>query len=45
MPDVEGNTVEQVRGYGTTTPDLLELLDWLKALGITHVAMESTGVY
>ena len=45
VPDVEGNTVEQVRGYGTTTPDLLELLDWLQALGITHVAMESTGVY
>ncbi|MCA1698911.1 MAG: IS110 family transposase, partial [Actinobacteria bacterium] len=45
VPDAEGNTVEQIRGYGTTTPDLLELLDWLKALGITHVAMESTGVY
>jgi transposase len=27
------------------TEDLLELLDWLAAMGCTHVAMESTGVY
>jgi transposase len=27
------------------TSDLLSLLDWLKAAGCTHVAMESTGVY
>jgi transposase len=27
------------------TPDLLELADWLGACGVTHVAMESTGVY
>ena len=25
--------------------DLLELADWLAALGITHVAMEATGIY
>lgn len=29
--------------FGTTTPELLALLDWLLAWGITHVAMESTG--
>jgi transposase len=31
--------------YGTTTAELLVLVDWLEALEITHVAMESTGVY
>ena len=34
-----------VKTFGTTTRDLLLLSDWLKALGVTHVAMESTGVY
>lgn len=34
-----------VRVFGTTTPDLLELAAWLKAEGIESVAMESTGVY
>jgi len=27
------------------TADLLELGDWLAAKGVTHVALESTGVY
>jgi transposase len=27
------------------TRDLLALADWLAAEGVTHVAMESTGVY
>jgi transposase len=27
------------------TEDLLTLADWLTAMGVTHVAMESTGVY
>src|SRR6266705_3924563 len=34
-----------VRTFGTTTPELLALSDWLTAHGCTHVAMESTGVY
>ncbi|HHW27759.1 MAG TPA: IS110 family transposase [Firmicutes bacterium] len=34
-----------VAAYGTTTAELLALVDWLEALEITHVAMESTGVY
>ncbi len=33
------------REFGTFTRDLLELADWLRACGVTHVAMESTGVY
>lgn len=35
---------EEVRSFGTTTSDLVTLRDWLKAHGVTHVAMESTGV-
>jgi transposase len=31
--------------FGTFTRELLELGDWLRACGVTHVAMESTGVY
>ena len=31
--------------FGTMTPDLLALREWLQAFGVTHVALESTGVY
>jgi transposase len=34
----------EVRTFGTMTRDLLALADYLEALGVTHVAMESTGV-
>ncbi len=34
-----------VRTFGATTADLLALGDWLAEAGVTHVAMESTGVY
>jgi len=34
----------EVRTFGTTTKELLGLVDWLAELGVTHVAMESTGV-
>jgi transposase len=33
------------RAFGTSTPELLALSDWLTAHGCTHVAMESSGVY
>jgi transposase len=36
---------KEIRTFGTMTADLLELGDWLAAQGVTHVAMESTGVY
>lgn len=36
---------ETVRAFGTFTPDLQALADWLAACGITTVALESTGVY
>jgi transposase len=31
--------------FGTMVPDLLALREWLQAYGVTHVALESTGVY
>jgi transposase len=34
-----------VRSFGTSTRELLELADWLASHRCTHVAMESTGVY
>lgn len=36
---------QPVRQFGTYTPDLHALADWLTACQITTVAMESTGVY
>ena len=36
---------KEVRSYGTTTRELLELRDWLAEEGCTQVGMESTGVY
>jgi len=44
-PDERGRTRQEVRRFGTMTRDLLELSDWLTGNGVTHVAMESTGVY
>ena len=41
----DGKRRKQIRTFGTTTAALLELLDWLKAAGCTHVGMEATGVY
>ncbi len=36
---------KEIRTYLTVTNDLLRLKEWLQSRGITHVAMESTGVY
>jgi transposase len=36
---------KQVRTFRTVRRDLEALRDWLKAAGVTHVGMESTGVY
>lgn len=35
----------EVRTFGTMTPDLIRVKEWLLQCGVTHVAMESTGVY
>jgi transposase len=39
-----GKLQTDLRTFGTMTRDLLELSDWLAAHGVTHVAMEATGV-
>lgn len=44
-PDSQGQVVVQVRKFGTFTGELLALSDWLGEVGVTHVAMESTGEY
>ena len=36
---------QQIRTFPTHTQALLQLSDWLAQEGVTHVAMESTGVY
>src|SRR5271165_6545499 len=36
---------KEVRTFRTVTRDLEALRDWLLAAGVTHVGMESTGVY
>jgi len=41
----QGAWEQEVRTFGTMTCDLLDLLDWLLAWEVTHVAMESTGEY
>ncbi len=43
--DRPGKAREEVRTFSTMTRDLLALADWLAEQGVTHVAMESTGVY
>ena len=43
--EANGRKRQQVRVYGTFTQDLLALADWLQENGVTHVAMEATGVY
>jgi len=41
----DGRIHHEVRTFGTMTRDLLALADWLSSEEVTHVAMESTGVY
>jgi transposase len=45
VPGPRGERVQHVRIFGTTTAELLAMGDWLEAHGVSHVAMESTGVY
>lgn len=43
--DERGRRRARATQVGTTTKELLHLADWLGELGVTHVAMEATGVY
>ena len=40
-----GRARAEVRTFASHTAGLLALADWLAAEGVTHAAMESTGVY
>ena len=43
---VEGEGIpKETRSFSSVTKSLIELKEWLLELGVTHVAMESTGVY
>jgi transposase len=41
----KGKERKEKRRFDTFTSDLVKLGDWLRECGVTHVAMESTGVY
>ncbi|MBM3300569.1 MAG: IS110 family transposase [Deltaproteobacteria bacterium] len=43
--DSVGKIHKEIQTLGTMTVDLLVLYDWLKSKEVTHVAMESTGVF
>jgi len=45
VPDGSGGRQAQLAEFATTVVGLLALAEWLKAYGVTHVAMEATGVY
>jgi transposase len=45
VPDGSGRRAVHLAEFATTVRGLLALADWLKEYGVTHVAMEATGVY
>jgi transposase len=45
VPGANGQPCKEIRTFATMTADLLALANWLSSQGVTHVAMESTGVY
>jgi len=40
-----GRSHKEVKTFSTMTRGLMELSDWLAECGVTHAAMEATGVY
>jgi transposase len=44
-PGAGGQRQKETRTYATMTASVLEMRDWLKEQGCTHIAMEATGVY
>ena len=40
-----GRVQKTVRTFETVTAEFVTLNDWLETLGITHMAIESTGIY
>jgi transposase len=45
VPAADGGRRMVTERFGTMTADLVALREWLQAYGVTHVALESTGVY
>jgi transposase len=45
VPGADGKTQKETRTFDTMTGDLKALAAWLQGVSVTHVAMESTGVY
>lgn len=46
VASISGKDIEaETKTFGTFTEDLYALTGWLQNNGITHIAMESTGVY
>ena len=45
VPGEDGRRQIVTETFGTMTPDLIALREWLQAFGVTQVALESTGVY
>ena len=45
VPEGTGGRTTRTETFGTMTADLLALREWLQTSGVTHVALESTGVY
>lgn len=44
-PHPDGGWRKDIRTFGTLTDELLTVADWLRAGGVSHIALESTGVY
>jgi transposase len=42
---LDGKVTTTVKTFRTTTRELITLSEWLSAEGVTHIAMEATGVY
>jgi transposase len=45
MGESETDMVKEIESFPTLTKDLFRLLKWLEEKEVTHIAMESTGVY
>jgi transposase len=45
VPQPTGGRAVVTQTFGAMAADLLAVRDWLQAHGVTHVAIESTGVY
>ena len=45
VSEPEGRPRKEIRTFGTLTDEIQKLSDWLRVNKVTHVAMESTGIY